>query len=182
MPTPRKPIQLRINEGDARRRGKHVLQAKLAAEPRAQVGLPPAPKHLPPRARDVYETWRAELRLMQLDHCPDAIALEGAAMAYCRAVEAELIVEREGAIVDDAVFYQGKCLHGVTRVRKHPAVKIAAANWLLMKMFVVQFGLTPLSRTRLTIECRQDADDDLNELLTGPRLTATERGRLKVNE
>jgi phage terminase small subunit len=50
---------------------------------------------------------------------------------------------------------------------------VANVAWALMKAFVVEFGLTPLSRTRLTIERREDAEDELNELLTGPRLTVS---------
>jgi phage terminase small subunit len=49
-----------------------------------------------------------------------------------------------------------------------------------LKVFILQFGLTPLSRRRLTVdERRQDNDDDLNKLISGPRLTEEERRRLK---
>jgi P27 family predicted phage terminase small subunit len=178
MPTPRKPTQQKINEGDAHRSGRQALQRKLDAEPHAEHGLPPAPEYLPERARDAYEFWRAELELMQLDHTPDRVALEGAAVAYCRATEAELTVSREGAIVDEPVIYRGKPLSGVTRKKKHPAVTISNAAWSLMKIFCCEFGFTPLSRSRLTVEPRrQDAGDQLDELLRGPRLSATERGR-----
>ena len=175
----RKTTTQKVLEGDKSKIGKHVLQRKLDAEPRAQSGLPPAPEYLPERARDAYEFWRAELELTQLDHTPDRVALEGAAMAYCRATEAELSVSREGAIVGEPVIYRGKPLSGVTRKKKHPAVTISNAAWSLMKIFCCEFGFTPLSRSRLTVEPRQDAGDQLDELLRGPRLTEDERRKLK---
>lgn len=45
-------------------------------------------------------------------------------MNYARAVEADLIVTREGAIINEPVFYQGKRVAGVTRQKKHPAMTI----------------------------------------------------------
>jgi P27 family predicted phage terminase small subunit len=95
--------------------------------------------------------WREQLELMHLDHRPDAIALEGACVNYARAVEADLIVRREGIVIDEPVFYQGKRLRGVTRQRKHPAATIATGAWLLFRAFAREFGLTPLSRTRLAV-------------------------------
>jgi len=148
MPTPRKPTQQKINEGDAHRLGKHRLQTKLAAEPHAQEGLPPAPEHMPPRAHDCYEFWRAELQAMQMDCAPDAQALEAAAMAYHRATEAEKQVTREGILINDPILHQGKRAPGVTRQKRHPCVGIAARNWLLMKAFLVQFSLTPAASAR----------------------------------
>jgi P27 family predicted phage terminase small subunit len=82
--------------------------------------------------------------------------LEGACVSYACAIEAELIVEREGIIIDEPFFYQGKGLSGTSRQKKHPAVTIAKTAWSLMRAFCCEFGLTPLSRTRLTIGGRQD--------------------------
>jgi P27 family predicted phage terminase small subunit len=160
MPTPRKPTQQKINEGDAHKSGRHALQRKLDAEPHAQHGLPNAPAHLSARARLAWQFWREQLEVMHLDHAADAIALEGACVNYARAVEADLIVTREGIAIDEPVFYQGKRLRGVKRQRKHPAVTIATGAWLLFRAFAREFGFTPLSRTRLTLaERSQDADD-----------------------
>src|SRR6516164_2227930 len=105
MARPRIPMSRQLAEGDKSKVGKGVLRAKLAAEPHPQSGLPPAPEYLPERAREAYEFWRAELRLMQLDHRPDGPALAAAALAYSRAIEAEMLIMREGVIVKDAIFY-----------------------------------------------------------------------------
>jgi len=71
-------------------------------------------------------------------------------MSYARAVEAEAIIEREGAIISEPIYYNGKPVAGVTRLRKHPAVTVAARSWLLLKAFAVEFGLTPAARTRVS--------------------------------
>jgi P27 family predicted phage terminase small subunit len=116
---------------------------------------------------------------MQIDHKPDAPALEAAAMAFCRAVDAELIVTREGAVVDEPIYYKGKRLRGAFRKKRHPASVIAANNWLLVKTFAVEFGLTPAARTRLTVDRKSSDADDLRKLIAGPRLSADERAKLQ---
>jgi len=179
MPTPRKPTKTQVSEGDKSKLGKHVLAAKLAAEPHAQSGLPPAPKHLPKRAREVYEFWREQLELMQIDHKPDAQGLEAASMAYCRAVEAEMQVTREGQVIDEPMMYKGDPIKGLFRKKRHPASITAVANWLLVKAFITEYGLTPAARTRLTADRKPEAANDLNKMLSGPRLTADERAKLQ---
>jgi hypothetical protein len=47
----RVPTSRQIIEGDKSKVGRHVLAAKLASEPHAQDGLPPAPQYLSARAR-----------------------------------------------------------------------------------------------------------------------------------
>jgi P27 family predicted phage terminase small subunit len=116
---------------------------------------------------------------MQIDHKPDGQALEVASLAYARVIEAELTIEREGFVINEPVYFQGKRLGRVFRKKKHPAVTVANAAMALLKTFVCEFGLTPVSRTRLTIERTHDAADDLNKLLRGPRLTPEERAKLQ---
>jgi phage terminase small subunit len=43
------------------------------------------------------------------------------------------------------------------------------AAWMLLKAFCSEFGLSPVSRTRLAIEKPADAEDDLLEILSQPR-------------
>ena len=175
----RKTTTQKIIEGDAAQRGKGVLQRRLAAEPRAQHGLPDAPEYLNERARAAWYFWREQLEIMQIDHAPDAPGLAGACAAYARAIESELLIEREGAVIKEPIYYKGTPVLAAYRTRKHPAVTVAHTSWAIMKAFCVEFGLTPLSRTRLSIEHRQDADNDVNELLRGPRLTADESRKLQ---
>ena len=166
-----KPTTRKIIEGDASMRGKGKLQAKLASEPIAAKGLPDCPEYLTGKARTMWDFWKTELELMQLDARPDAGMLEGAAQAYARAVEAELILDREGIIVSEPVFYKGEPLAGIERTKKHPAITVAQASWALVIKFCSEFGLSPVSRSRLTIDRKEiQGDEKLHDLLTGPRV------------
>src|SRR5215469_10466406 len=98
-----KPIQQQINEGDPRKRGVHKLEERLEAEPKASRGLPPCPHHLSDRARTAWNFWRDELELMGLAFGPDAAMLEGAVVMYARAVEADLILQRDGLTLETPV-------------------------------------------------------------------------------
>jgi P27 family predicted phage terminase small subunit len=177
MPTPRKPISRQIIEGDRAKRGKHKLQAKLESSPIAVKDLPECPAHLHGRARDAWDFWKLELELMQLGARPDAIALEGACVSYARAVDADLRIAAEGMLIEEPDMYHGKPLPKVHRFKKHPAFAISDASWALVKTFVCEFGLTPVSPTRLTVERHVNGDSDLNKLLSGPRLTPEEKKR-----
>lgn len=158
MVRPRIPTSRQLAEGDKSRLGKRVLAAKLTAEPRAQIGLPPAPEYLPEIARAVYGFWCEQLELMQIDHKPDAQVLEAASWAYFRATEAEAMVTREGQVIDEPILYKGTPIKGAFRKKRHPASVIAAAHWKLLKVFATEFGFLPLARTRLTVDNKpQDA-------------------------
>jgi len=91
-----KPTARKIAEGDARKIGKRKLEAKQQAEPTAFPGLPKCPRHLRGRARAAWNFWVPELEIMSLDKRPDAMMLEGACVNYARAVQADLLIEREG--------------------------------------------------------------------------------------
>jgi P27 family predicted phage terminase small subunit len=175
----RKTITEKIREGDRRQRGKHVLQRQLAREPHPPRGLPDPPAHLSGRAREAWNFWREQLKVMDLDCACDAVALEAACVAYARGCEAELVVSREGAIVAEPIIYRGVPIPGEFRRRRHPASVVAAAQWQLLKVFVAQFGLSPLSRTRLTVDRKSSDAVDLNKLLSGPRLSDAERRKLQ---
>jgi P27 family predicted phage terminase small subunit len=174
----RKPLKQQAAAGDPRKLGKGKLQQQLDAEPIAARGLPACPEHLEGRARAAWEFWRVELEAMQLDCRPDAQMLEGACSNYARAVQADLILAKDGPVVDEVVLYKGEILIGVVRKKKHPAVAVSNAAWALVKGFCSEFGLSPVSRTRLAIERKDDGERNLHDLLSGPRLTPEEKGRI----
>jgi P27 family predicted phage terminase small subunit len=163
-----KPAKRQISEGDPRQRGKHKLDAKLAAEPAATKGLPYCPRHLKGGARTAWRFWAQELEAMDLDRRPDAMMLEGACVNYARAVQADRILDSDGLIVEDmAITKEGNAV--VTRRRKHPAESVSARAWLLVRAFCSEFGLSPVSRTRLAIGKDGPKGDDLMTLLMKPR-------------
>lgn len=163
-----KPLARQIAEGDPRHRGKQKLERQLALEPNTTRGLPPAPEHLTERARDAWDFWVAELKDMKLDRRPDAMALEGACINYARAVQADLLVQLEGLMVEDS-YLDDSGERIVTRRKYHPAVTVSNAAWRQVRAFCSEFGFSPVSRTRLAIEKEDAAEMDLMKLLSQPR-------------
>jgi P27 family predicted phage terminase small subunit len=174
-----KPIATQISEGDPRKKGVRKLQARLAAEPKASKGLPACPRHLKGRARYAWKFWTEELCAMSLDRRPDAMALEGACVLYARAVQADLMIESEGLMLEiwdmgeptldedgHAVIPAQKSL---LSIKTNPAVAISNGAWRQLRGFCAEFGFSPVSRTRLAIEKKDDGEADLAKLLSAPR-------------
>jgi P27 family predicted phage terminase small subunit len=163
-----KALALQVAEGDPRKIGKRKLQQRLAAEPKATHGLPSCPRHLRGRARAAWNLWREELQVMDLDSRPDAMMLEGACVNYARAVEADAAVLAEGLEIHETIY--GKKGEEVGYRRKaHPLVAVSNKSWLLCKGFCSEFGLSPVSRTRLAVEKPNDEEQDLMDMLSRPR-------------
>lgn len=167
----RKPKNLRqqLAEGDPRKHGKRKLQERLDSEPRAFSGLPECPEHLTGRAEWAWNFWAEQLAVMKLDKRPDGPMLEGACIAYARAVDADLIIKTEGLLVyEKFIDDSGEVI--VLKTKKHPAVDISNRAWLLVKGFCSEFGLSPVSRTRLSVEKQQsDEDSEIMKALAEPR-------------
>lgn len=106
---------------------------------------------------------------MNLDARPDAMMLEGACVNYARAVEADMLLSASGIIVEEPIV-DGEGEVVGTRYKKNPAVEISNRSWMLVKSFCSEFGLSPVSRTRLTIEKKDGVEDsDLAAMLSRPR-------------
>jgi len=170
-----KPIQQRINEGDRSKLGKHKLEHKLATQPKPSGTLPPCPEHLHGRAREAWAFWADELVHMQLDAKCDAQVLEGACIAYARAVDADLQVSEQGIVIYEPILLNGKPLPNLKRMKKNPAVGISLSAWAQVRHFCTEFGLSPAARSRLNVVPAADSKADIQKLLTGPALTDEER-------
>lgn len=167
-----KPTARQIAEGDPRKKGVHKLDEKLAAEPKASRGLPDCPRHLKGRARAAWNSWREELEAMKLDARCDAVMLEGACVAYARAVEADLMVTKWGITVEETLLDYDEGELTVLTVKTNPALGISNAAWRQVRAFCSDFGLSPVSRTRLTVEKKDPDEVDLAKLLSMPRKRA----------
>lgn len=168
-----KPLNRQIAEGDTRKRGKGKLNEALKLEPKAARGLPECPEHLTGRARSAWMFWSEELEAMKLDCRPDAMMLEGACVAYSRAVEAEMMLT-DGFMVEEPITNRAGDVVGY-KTSTHPAVHVANAAWKQLKAFCSEFGLSPVSRTRLAIDKSGTEQADLMTLLSGPREPRKER-------
>jgi P27 family predicted phage terminase small subunit len=163
-----KPTQRQIAEGDPRKKGTHKLQEKLLSEPNAPRGLPPCPDHLAGLAKTAWDFWVKELVDMNLDCRPDAMMLEGACVNYQMAVEADDIIRRCGVIVTDKFYDKDGNLLS-EKQKAHPAVAVSNAAWRQVKSFGSEFGLSPVSRTRLTIDAKKQEEEELDDVLSAPR-------------
>ena len=164
-----KAASRKLAEGDTRKIGAHKLAAQIAGEPRAVRGLPPCPRHLRGRARAAWNFWREELITMNLDCRPDAQMLEGACVAYEAAVNSYETIHKQGRLIAKRALDPKTGQLVVTDVRAHPAVAMGNDAWTLLRSFCSEFGLSPVSRTRLSIDRKDTGEDDLMKLLMQPR-------------
>jgi P27 family predicted phage terminase small subunit len=171
-----KPISLQISEGDPSKHGVNKLRERLDAEPKAARGLPRCPRHLGKVAREAWKFWSEELEAMGLDRRPDAQMLEGACVAYEAAVKAYETIQQQGAVIAKKAIDPLTQKLTVIDVKTHPAVAQRNAAWVLVRAFCSEFGLSPASRTRLSIERTDDfGNADLTEILSRPRPPRPER-------
>ena len=165
----RKPVKAQIALGDPRKKGVHKLDQELAAEAKASRGLPPCPDYLKGRARDAWQFWSEELAAMDLDRRPDSHMLEGCCVAYDAAVDAYETIQKQGRLIAKKALDPKTNTLVVVDVRPHPAVRQGNQAWALMRAFCSEFGLSPVSRIRLSIEKEDGGEADLLELLGRPR-------------
>jgi P27 family predicted phage terminase small subunit len=166
----RKPklTQRQISEGDPRKKGVHKLKEKLLNEPNAKRGLPECPEHLGERGKAAWRFWAKELADMNLDCRPDAMMLEGACANYDRAVDADIMLLKAGIVIEEPITDKEGLVVGY-KLKTHPAVAVSFKAWSQVKAFCSDFGLSPVSRTRLDIDKSKNQDSELENLLSAPR-------------
>ena len=164
-----KPTKAQIAAGDPRKKGVHKLEQQLAAEPKASRGLPPCPEYRGGRARDAWTFWSHELELMDLDRRPDGPMLEGVCIAYDAAIACYETIKTQGRFIAKKILNPATNKLVVVDVKPHPAVRQGNQALALMKAFCSEFGLSPVSRTRLAVDKLDDGEADLMELLGRPR-------------
>jgi P27 family predicted phage terminase small subunit len=165
-----KPLERQIAEGDPRQRGVKKLEARLANVPKATVGLPACPRHLRGRARHAWNFWSEELAAIGLDRRPDAMMLEGACIAYESMVNAMLKARELGDVVAEPVCNRETGEVIGQKLKKNPWVSIREHSASILRAFCSEFGLSPVSRQRLSIEASDTGAAELAELLARPRL------------
>lgn len=128
------------------------------------------PANLTAGARRMWKQLVPELDRLGLLTQVDAGALEGACTAYGRAVAADKIIAKEGltvAIFETVEESEGKTRPVLVEYRKRLEIAISFEAWKQFKAFCTEFGLTPASRSRISL--KSDNVDDLAELLSMPR-------------
>jgi phage terminase small subunit len=135
------PLKVREAEGDTQKVGARKLRERIAKEPKAERGLPTCPGYLMGEAREAWFFWTEQLESMQLACMPDAKTLEAACIAY------EMM--RKSYAASDF----GPLMKALTQLNK----------------WTSEFGLTPVSRTRLAVNAAENSGSELLEALNAPR-------------
>jgi P27 family predicted phage terminase small subunit len=125
-------------------------------EPAAPQGVPPCPDWLSDEARAEWDRVIPELQMMGLLSTADRAALAAYCTAWARWVEAEAMVKKLGTIVKspDKGFPM-----------KSPYLSIADQALETMRKLMVEFGLTPSSRSRIKVPGGGDAADEFDQFL-----------------
>lgn len=142
-----KPTVVRSLEGNP---GRRPLNDR---EPRVPDGVPDCPEYLDGEAKAEWFRTASVLREMGLLTKADRTALAAYCVAYSRWVEAEAQVRKYGTIVKspDKGFPM-----------KSPYLTVADQALETMRKLMVEFGLTPSSRSRIRVPADSEAADEFD--------------------
>ncbi len=149
MPSPKpKPVELKILEGNPGKR-------KLPEPIKPNKDSVTCPAHLSYSAKLEWNRIVPELKVLGLLTNIDRSALAAYCQAYGRWVEAEKVLKEKGP------------LHKTEKGNIITSPMLWVANKALEQMhkFMVEFGMTPSSRTRISAKS-SESDDPLDKLLS----------------
>lgn len=160
MPGPKpKPTNLKKLEGDIHK------ERWPKNEPQPSSGKPTCPGHLSRIAKTEWYRISKELDVLGLLSQIDRAALAAYCSAYSRWVKAERAItalEKKWEDVDPAFSLITPTPNGTFQVQ--PLVSVSNKALVLMHKYLTEFGMTPASRTRISVD-KQDKEDELDEFL-----------------
>lgn len=144
MPAGRKPLptHLKILKGNP---GKHPLNKR---EPQFAQEIPDCPPHLDAVAREEWERITEHLFALNLVTVVDRAALAAYCQCYSRWVDAETKLRATGMIVKTANDYP----------MVNPYFTVIKQTLKQMQAFLTEFGLTPASRSRISVPKRETSN------------------------
>jgi len=145
-----KPTVLRVLEGNP---GRRPLNDR---EPQAPAEVPECPDFLDDEARAEWFRTAPMLQKMGLLTPADRAGLAAYCVAYSRWVAAERQVQRLGTIVKSPL---------KNFPMKSPYLTVADQALETMRKFMVEFGLTPSSRSRIRVPEDRGAMDEFDTFL-----------------
>lgn len=151
---PRKPTQLHIINGNPSK----IKDLEKRAEPKPKPIMPKPPHWMDYYAKKEWDRVAPELERLGLLTIVDGAALENHCQNYAGWVRCQLIIKENGMTYE----YTNK--HGDTNVIARPEVRMAQAYSKLIQAFCGEFGLTPSSRSRMTLPGK-DEEDEFDRLL-----------------
>lgn len=136
-------------------RGKRPLNAD---EPIAESGEPEMPADLPELAQAEWKSIVPDLMKMGVLSKIDGKALAAYCYAFARWIQAEQEVADLGILVEEPIVSRETGEIVGYKIKKNPAIPIVNEALRAMKSFLIEFGLSPASRSRLKIEKQKPAD------------------------
>jgi P27 family predicted phage terminase small subunit len=158
---------MRDAEGDTRKIGAKKLRAQIEGELKVASGFPKCPEHIQGLARKHWKYYEAELTALGLCKRSDVGTFEAFCMAYESMVTAKQDLARLGQTIEFKEMVDGQLV--VLSVKKNPSYDIFRDSSRLYAMLAQQFGVTPVSRTKIHLEKPDTANDDLMAILMAPR-------------
>ena len=150
---PPTPTKLRVLRGNP---GKRPIE-RDAIEPPAEI--PPCPEHLNADAKAEWERVTVELHKLGVIAQIDMAALAAYCQCYSRWCEAEIELITYGWIIKSP---NGYPMHS-------PYLAIANRPMELLKAFAIEFGMTPVARSRVksSAQLSLPLDDPFEDYLRG---------------
>lgn len=152
---PPKPPILKILEGNKGKR-------KIRLGPKYDKGFGSCPKRLTGDARKLWRSLAPDLESKGLSAKVFRPALEGLCVNYARAIKADEILANEGFCFEfEKTDKEGNPIGSYMQQR--PEVAISQKSWHIVKLFCVEFGLTPSSIGK--VNAKNEEEKTLAELL-----------------
>lgn len=124
-------------------------------EPKPATTMPECPDHLDDEAKREWDRISKELHAAGLLTTIDRAALATYCTAWSRWVDAENQLRKHGAVVKSPSGYP----------IQNPYLSIANKAMTLMQKALVEFGMTPSSRSRISTEPSGEATDEIEAFL-----------------
>ena len=141
---PPKPTALKILQGNP---GKRALNKN---EPKPKQKIPVCPAHLCKIGKAEWRRITRQLATLKLVTEIDRAALSAYCTAWAKYVETSLAISKTGYLVKskNKIFYV------------NPLVAVQNKAMEQMKAFLVEFGMTPASRSRIALNMEPKDNDD----------------------
>lgn len=156
---PRKPTALKIRDGE---KNKNRINRN---EPKPEVSRPTCPQHLSGAAKYEWRRIAPELEKLGLLSQIDRAALAAYCSAYGRWVEAENQLKKLALMSPQTKGLLYKTPNDNLII--NPLVRISKDSLEFMHRYLVEFGMTPASRTRITTAKDDGGGDEMEDILRG---------------
>lgn len=153
------PTALRLLEGNRSHRTPNQF------EPRPERILPKAPACLDREAKKIWKEWAPKLLKLGVLTETDTFALETLCRSMSRVREANKAVQEKGTVIKDS--------RGIPR--RNPFLRVEEKAQQEVDRMMIQFGLTPASRTRIVTSGLEGIDTHMGSL--GRKMAAGRKER-----